>query len=404
MPEISVLIPIYNVESYLEECLDSLRAQTFRDFEAICINDGSTDGSRDIIQKYLDLDSRFKVIDKPNSGYGASMNQGLKRAKGTYLAILESDDKFELNALEFLYGTAIQYEAEVVKADFWLYWSKPEEKQEVFGIVDGLPMNQLINPETEQEIFYRKPSIWSALYKRSFLEENEINFLETPGASYQDAGFNFKVWASASRVVLLKEPILYYRQDNEQSSVNSPSKVFCVCDEYAEMERYLKARPEKRKILESVKERMKFDSYLWNYDRLNDELKESFLKVAAEELKNDISSGDLDWSLFEPWSEADLRAMIESPEAFQESRGENLKPGKLNTFKRYYRLGGFPLIVKLLRYKQEHTQRHDEDHSSVEKKSPDQRRNADSEDGRQIDNNSNIDSQAARTANKTGGE
>lgn len=404
MPEISVLIPIYNVESYLEECLDSLRAQTFRDFEAICINDGSTDGSRDIIQKYLDLDSRFKVIDKPNSGYGASMNLGLEQATGTYLAILESDDKFEPNALEFLYQTATQHEAEVVKADFWLYWSKPEEKQEVFGIVDGLPMNQLINPETEQEIFYRKPSIWSALYKRSFLEENEINFLETPGASYQDAGFNFKVWASASRVVLLKEPILYYRQDNEQSSVNSPSKVFCVCDEYAEMERYLKARPEKRKILESVKERMKFDSYLWNYDRLNDELKESFLKVAAEELKNDISSGDLDWSLFEPWSEADLRAMIESPEAFQESRGENLKPGKLNTFKRYYRLGGFPLIVKLLRYKQEHTQRHDEDHLGVEKKSPDQRRNTDSKDGRQIDNNSNIDSQAARTANKTGGE
>ena len=120
MPEISVLIPIYNVESYLEECLDSLRAQTFRDFEAICINDGSTDGSRDIIQKYLDLDSRFKVIDKPNSGYGASMNLGLEQATGTYLAILESDDKFEPNALEFLYQTATQHEAEVVKADFWL--------------------------------------------------------------------------------------------------------------------------------------------------------------------------------------------------------------------------------------------------------------------------------------------
>lgn len=355
MPEISVLIPIYNVENYLEECLDSLCAQTFQDFEAICINDGSTDGSRNIIQKYLDMDSRFKVIDKPNSGYGASMNQGLKQATGAYLAILESDDKFGPNALDLLYKTATQHEAEVVKADFWLYWSKPEEKQEVFGIVNGLPTNQPINPENEQGIFYRKPSIWSALYKRSFLEDNEINFLETPGASYQDAGFNFKVWASASRVVFLEEPILYYRQDNEQSSVNSPSKVFCVCDEYAEMERYLVARPEKRKILEPVKERMKFDSYLWNYDRLNDELKESFLKVAAEELKNDIATGDLDWSLFEPWSEADLRAMVENPEAFQESRGENLKPGKLNTFKRYYRLGGFPLIAKLLHYKQEHS-------------------------------------------------
>ena len=353
MPEISVLIPIYNVEAYLEECLDSLLAQTFKDFEAICINDGSTDISRDIIQKYLDSDSRFKVIDKPNSGYGASMNRGLEKATGKYIAILESDDKYELNALELLYGIAEKYEAEVVKGDFWLYWSKPEERYRPFGVTAGLPINRLVEPEKDQGIFYRKPSIWSGLYGRVFLEENKINFLETPGASYQDAGFNFKVWASATKAVFVEDKILYYRQDNESSSVNSPAKVFCVCDEYAEMERYLSERPEKRKILEPVKERMKFDSYLWNYDRLTDELKESFLKVAAEELKNDIASGDLDWSFFEPWSEADLRAMIEDPGAFQESRGENLKPGKINTFKRYYRLGGFPLIIKLIRYKQE---------------------------------------------------
>lgn len=76
---ISILVPIYNVEKYLHQCLDSLQAQTFSNFEVICINDGSTDGSRQIIQEYLDKDERFTVIDKPNSGYGSSMNQGLKR-------------------------------------------------------------------------------------------------------------------------------------------------------------------------------------------------------------------------------------------------------------------------------------------------------------------------------------
>lgn len=355
MPEISILIPIYNVEKYLEECLDSVCAQTFTNFEAICINDGSTDGSRDIIQKYLDKDSRFRVIDKPNSGYGASMNQGLAEAEGIYVAILESDDVFQKNALELLYNAATANEADVVKGEFNLYWSTPEERRELFGVVKELPLNQPVNPREHIKIFYQKPSIWSALYKRNFLEENNINFLETPGASYQDAGFNFKVWATAKKAVFLSDVILDYRQDNEQSSVNSPSKVFCVCDEYEEMERYLSERPELRKQLEPIKERMKFDSYLWNYDRLNDELKDSFLEVAAKELKQDIDSGNLDWSLFEPWSEADLRSMIENPKAFQESRGENLKPGKLNTFKRYYRLGGMPLIIKLIRYKREQT-------------------------------------------------
>ena len=79
-PTVSLLVPIYNVERYLRECLDSARAQTLDDIEVICINDGSTDGSRAIIQEYLDADPRFRVIDKANSGYGASMNMGLEAA------------------------------------------------------------------------------------------------------------------------------------------------------------------------------------------------------------------------------------------------------------------------------------------------------------------------------------
>ena len=105
-PAISVLVPICNVERYLTQCLDSLLAQTYTDFEVLCINDGSTDDSRAIIQRYLESDNRFRAIDKPNSGYGASMNLGLDHAVGAYIAILESDDFFEPNALEVLYAQA----------------------------------------------------------------------------------------------------------------------------------------------------------------------------------------------------------------------------------------------------------------------------------------------------------
>lgn len=348
MPAISVLIPIYNVEQYLEECLDSVAQQTFTDFEAICINDGSTDSSRNIIQRYMDQDERFKVLDKTNSGYGHSMNQGLAMATGEYVAILESDDFFEPNALELLYSAATKNNAEVAKADFWLYWSTPKKTSKPFGITEGLKIRIPVNPREDHGIFYKKPSIWSALYKRSFLTGNDITFLETPGASYQDAGFNFKVWASAQRVVFLNQQILSYRQDNEQSSVNSPSKVFCVCDEYAEMERYLKRFPEKQAAFEGVKERMKFDSYLWNYDRLTPELRDEFQTRAAEEFKRDEAEGIIDWSLFEPWAEADLRGIMLSPEAFKKSRAKYAKPGKFNTFMRYYKLGGWPLVNKVL--------------------------------------------------------
>ena len=262
VPSISVLVPIYNVEKYLRQCLNSLQAQTFKDFEAICINDGSADGSRKIIQEYLEKDNRFTVIDKPNSGYGSSMNQGLEKACGKYIAILESDDFFEPFALEKLYTAAENNNAQAVKADFWLYWSTPKERKEAFGIITNKIADRLVNPQIEHEIFYKKPSIWSGLYNREWLNQNNITFLETPGASYQDAGFNFKVWASAERAVFLTTPILFYRQDNEQSSVNSPKKVFCVCDEYAEMDRYLKQDPKKYEQLKGVKERMKLDSYL----------------------------------------------------------------------------------------------------------------------------------------------
>ena len=96
---------------------------------------------------------------------------------------------------------------------------------------------------------------------------------------------------------------------------------------------------------------MKFNSYLWNYDRLSTELRAEFLKRAAQELKTDLDAGHVDLALFEPWAEADLRALIKEPETFAKCRTEYAAPGKLNTFKHYYRIGGLPLIVKLLKNK-----------------------------------------------------
>ncbi|MGI6216291.1 MAG: glycosyltransferase family 2 protein [Coriobacteriales bacterium] len=351
MPTVSFLIPIYNVEDYLAECLDSAKNQTFEDIEVICINDGSTDGSRDIIERYVQSDPRFRVIDKPNSGYGASMNMGLAEAKGKYIAILESDDIYGHSSLEHLVSVAEANDAQVVKGDFWLYWSKPQPKRVQFGLVDDDMTGKVYDTRAGHPIYYRKPSIWSAIYRRDFLEENQIDFLETPGASYQDTSFSFKVWACASRVVFSTQPTLSYRQDNESSSVNSPKKAYCVCGEYSEMERFLKANPEKRAKLEGLKERMKYDSYMWNYERLSDDIRDDFLLYFRNEMADDIIAGDLDVSYFESWAIADLQLLLKSPEKFDQFRDKYASDNKLDVLRRYLNIGGVPLVMQMLKEK-----------------------------------------------------
>lgn len=348
VPTVSVLVPAYNVEAYVSQTLDSLAAQTLADFEVICINDGSTDATPEILHRYAGLDGRFRVIDKENSGYGASMNKGLAEARGTYVAILESDDFFEPNALELLVDAAEKGVAPVAKADFWLYWSTPSERRVPFGFIDPAWDGLVIDPREHLEIFYRKPSIWSAVYNRSFLLDKDIWFLETPGASYQDAGFNFKVWANARRVACVARPVLAYRQDNEQSSVNSSAKAFCVCDEYREMARYIGRFPaDRRAFLQTVLERMKLDSYLWNYDRLSSQLKAGFLERMHDEFSDDLKQGLVDFSLFEEHARADFLAIVRNPARFERARSRYLRDGALNARAYYLALGGPGLALRL---------------------------------------------------------
>lgn len=348
-PAISVLVPIYNVERYLAECLDSLVAQTFTDFEAILINDGSTDSSREIIQRYLDADPRFRVIDKANSGYGASMNRGLDAARGTYVAILESDDFFEPNALELLHQTAERTDADAVKANFYLYWSVPEPRREAYDLVTPAMAGRTFRPSTDSDktVFYEKPSIWSGLYRRAFLQDHNVRFLETPGASYQDTSFSFKVWAQATRASFIDAHILNYRQDNESSSVNSPGKVYCVCDEYAEMGRLLDEQPMLGALLRGVLSRCKFDSYMWNAKRLSEGLRDEFLVRAHDELLADWDAGYFDTSLLGWYKRTDLACLLQNPERFY-AAFDTYGSDELPVMVRHYNAIGGPAAVAQL--------------------------------------------------------
>lgn len=318
--KVSIVIPIYNVEKYLRQCLDSVVNQTLKDIEIICVNDGSTDSSPDIIAEYMAKDSRVKVINKPNSGYGHSMNMGFDLAAGEYIGIVESDDYADENMFESLYKIASENRLDVVKSSYYFYFSVPKERNEKQEIVSKILSNKTFCPTTYfkskmemVEFFNIKPTIWSSIYRKDFIRENQIRFNETPGASYQDASFNFKVWSCAERVQLLKDAFLHYRQDNEASSVNSKGKVFCVCDEYEEMQHFLDKHPEKKGVLEYVKNRIKYDSYMWNYERLEDKYKYIFIERASAEFKEDMENGKLDEQYFENYKWSNMLEIAADP-------------------------------------------------------------------------------------------
>ena len=161
MVNVSVITPIYNVEKYLCQCLDSLSAQTLSNIEFICVNDGSTDNSLKIVEGYAQKDKRFHVINQPNGGYGKAMNTGLHLARGKYIGILESDDFADRNMFKRLFEAAEKNDAEITKSSFYWYTNDGEEKA-VF--LDERDYEKVLTPRRDIPTLYcRTVSIWSAI-------------------------------------------------------------------------------------------------------------------------------------------------------------------------------------------------------------------------------------------------
>lgn len=328
MPKVSVIVPIYNVEKYLRQCLDSIIGQTLIDIEIICINDGSTDSSLGILMEYGKFDSRIRIINKENTGYGNSMNIGLRAAVGEYIGIVESDDFIENNMFETLYQHAVKYGGEVVKSNY----IEQGEKNAIFvEPLVGILYGQNFSPRVEeyQQIFYRMPCIWSALYKREFLLEKEIFFNETPGASYQDFSFNFKVLSCVDRLFLLKNAFLHYRIDNVNSSIHSPLKIYCIFDEFDEIYRFVETKINLKIALQFLIEHLKYQ-YCWvNYKRISDCYKFAFLTRMAEEFSKAEKIGLLKQAYWNKDEWNDMQKLLYDREKFFFERYAHLQKKRM---------------------------------------------------------------------------
>ena len=349
-PAVTILVPIFNVERFLRPCLESLRDQSYVDFEAILLNDGSTDSSSEIAHEFEAADPRFRVVDKPNSGYGASLNVGLSQAKGTYVGFLESDDIMCEGALERLMTVVEAYDADIARGSYSLYWSDGPREEQVHPYAEDMT-NREVDPRGEQRVFLYKSAIWCGVYRREMLVENAISFLETPGASYQDTSFAFKTYASARSAVFFDEPIIRYRQDNEASSVRSRGKVYAVRKEFDEIDRWLARRddPAHARTLRCASVVARLNAYLWNVDRIAPEYRDEFIHSISLEFSKMDDAGRIDWESLDSWRALNIRKIIDDPDHYLRLRENVHGESALSKAAFSLELGGVGALVGALR-------------------------------------------------------
>ncbi len=228
MVKVSVVVPVYNVEDYLVECLDSIVNQTLNDIEIICVNDGSTDNSLEILNEYAKKDSRFTVISQENAGHAVATNRGMELAKGEYLFLMDSDDILKLNAFEDTVKIADEKNVDFVLFQAINYYMDTNEYLEQ----ENYSMNKLADfvgdsvfnwKDVKKFLFKIAVTPWSKLYKREFVENCGIKFPE--GLIFDDNVFFWEILFSAKKITFLRQH-LFIRRWHSTSSTKAGDKRF----------------------------------------------------------------------------------------------------------------------------------------------------------------------------------
>ena len=208
--KVSVIVPIYNVEKYLDKCLESLLKQTLKEIEIIAINDGSTDRSVEIIQKYINK-FNIKLINKTNGGLSSARNVGLENAIGEYIAFVDSDDFIHENMFKELYINS--QGSDIVFCGYNKFYFNKTEGSDIFKKLKLFEENKKY---LGVEIYkHELVTVWNKIYKREFLEKNDFKFIE--GIIHEDDEFSLKVFSKAKNVKFIKNNFYFYRLDNQNS-------------------------------------------------------------------------------------------------------------------------------------------------------------------------------------------
>lgn len=225
MPKVSVIVPIYNVEKYLEKCINSLLSQTLEDIQIILVNDGSKDNSGNIAKECeKNNKNRIIYVEKENGGLSDARNYGLKYATGDFIAFLDSDDYIEKNAYEEMHNKAIEENADYVECDF--IWEFPNKIR-----VD----KQYPYKNKKEMLSFVRVVAWNKLIKRQLITDNNLEFPK--GLRYEDVEFTYKLIPFINKFAYVDKPFIHYVQ-REGSIANvqneRTAEIFTVLDNVIE--------------------------------------------------------------------------------------------------------------------------------------------------------------------------
>ena len=287
-PKISVIIPVFNVEQYLEQCLDSVLNQTLREIEVICVDDGSTDSSLDILQEYAARDKRLQIIKQKNKGAGAARNAGLAVAKGEYLHFLDSDDFFELNMLEEMYNKAKKDGSDIVVCGYSKYDQQLGKDTPPIRINEMFLKHSPIVPEEFTnnlfEVCFATP--WSKIFKRNLFNKYKLQFENLKNCN--DFTCVMTAVALAKKISCVAKSFVHYRWNTGHQSST---------DRFGKNENFIKAARALEKNLQNLGKYDKFYEKLrymmaacLRYETQNNILllKDTAQKYLSERLYNDL--------------------------------------------------------------------------------------------------------------------
>lgn len=243
--KVSIVIPIYNKQKYLEECLDSIIAQTYENIEIICVDDGSTDSSLEILYKYKNKDNRIIIIEQENRGAGNARNTGMAAATGKYIQFLDADDFFEITMVEKMINKAEKIEADIVICNALEYIEETKEKKHHTWLrEENIYQDPFCFNEVEDIFLITQSNIWNKLYRMDFVLENNLKFQEI--ISNNDTGFSILTLFLAKKITYVNEYFIYYRNYVDSYRIATKRDKNIKCCELAYQYIIRKLRKEKK--------------------------------------------------------------------------------------------------------------------------------------------------------------
>ena len=301
MVEISVIIPAYNVEDYIGDCVNSIMNQTFKDLEIICINDGSEDNTLNILRQFESKDDRIIVIDQENNGVGTARNAGLDAATGEYIYFIDSDDFLDSNALSELYDIAKENEADLIIFKSQNFNHDPTEPfVEEYNEMEQIPSsfkNKLFSFKDMLEHFTKiDVTIWNKFFKHDLIED--VRFDED--IIFEDNLFTVDYFFKANRVYFY-DKVLYHRRLRPNSIITSASRRHV---EGLEVNKRMIKRIKEAGYYDDVKEKLfikNFTIIIYRFINIDDEYKEYFFDCLKKDLTSneDEIKNSLDFSLID---------------------------------------------------------------------------------------------------------